>query len=360
MLAPSNYSSGGKQYLVATFSSDGAYVLNSSVAANFGLNGRPAKSGDVIVLYGIGFGDVTPSILPGTIAQQSNSLVTPVSVAFNGTNALVSYQGLAGGFVGLYEFYVTVPQGLTSGDYQITVSQGGSPLAQTFYLTLQTPTPPTTVQSVTISSTSLTSGSTTTGTVTLSAAAPAGGATVNLSSSSSAATVPATVVVAGGATSATFTITAGTVTSNQSVTITATYQGSSAQASLTVTAGSQLPPNYTFHINGNFGPGTELIAQINPGNQGGYVLGVLPQGGGFQLVWPGATASGLTVIFTGFMPTSSFVQVGTSQVQASTASMTLTLSPQGLVTSGNVSGTVSFTSSILSGTYSITGTYIGN
>jgi uncharacterized protein (TIGR03437 family) len=58
-LAPGllNYSAGGKQYMVATFASDGAYVLNTSVGAAFGLNSRPAKPGDLIIAYGIGFGD---------------------------------------------------------------------------------------------------------------------------------------------------------------------------------------------------------------------------------------------------------------------------------------------------------------
>ena len=34
-----------------------------------GRNGRPAKPGDLIIAYGIGFGDVTPSILPGVMAE---------------------------------------------------------------------------------------------------------------------------------------------------------------------------------------------------------------------------------------------------------------------------------------------------
>jgi uncharacterized protein (TIGR03437 family) len=145
LLSPAAYGSpyGGEQYLVATFASDGAYVLNTSLGASFGLNSRPAKPGDVIVAYGIGFGDVTPSMLPGTIAGASNTLVNPVTISFGGsfggtapTVATVGYQGLAGGFVGLYEFYVTVPN-VTSGDHPINVMQGGVALPQTLYLTVQ-------------------------------------------------------------------------------------------------------------------------------------------------------------------------------------------------------------------------------
>jgi uncharacterized protein (TIGR03437 family) len=135
-LAPSNYTAGGTQYMVTTFASDGAYVLNSSTGASFGLNSRPAKPGDVIVAYGIGFGDVTPSILPGVIVGQSNALVNPIAFSFGSTPATLTYAGLAGSFVGLYEFYITVPASLANGDYQINVTQNGMTVPQTMYLTV--------------------------------------------------------------------------------------------------------------------------------------------------------------------------------------------------------------------------------
>jgi uncharacterized protein (TIGR03437 family) len=135
-LAPSNYTANGTQYMVATFASDGAYVLNTTTGASFGLNSRPAKPGDLIIAYGVGFGDVTPSVLPGVIVGQSNALVNPVTVSFGSTPATLSYAGLAGSFVGLYEFYITVPSGLANGDYQINVTQNGTTVPQTVYLTV--------------------------------------------------------------------------------------------------------------------------------------------------------------------------------------------------------------------------------
>jgi uncharacterized protein (TIGR03437 family) len=136
LLAPSNYSAGGTPYMIATFLSDGAYVLNTSTGAAFGLRSRPAKPGDVIIAYGIGFGDVTPSILPGVIVQQGNSLTNPVTFAFGSTNATLGYSGLAGAYVGLYEFFITVPSPLADGDYQINVTQNGIKVPQTMYLTV--------------------------------------------------------------------------------------------------------------------------------------------------------------------------------------------------------------------------------
>lgn len=136
LLAPSVFNISGKQYMVATFASDGAYVLNTTTGAGLGINSRPAQAGDVIVAYGVGFGDVTPATLPGTIVQAQNSLNNAVTFSFGSTPASTSYSGLAGNFVGLYEFYITVPSGLLAGDVQINVTQNGVALPQTMYLTI--------------------------------------------------------------------------------------------------------------------------------------------------------------------------------------------------------------------------------
>lgn len=134
-LAPANYTANGTQYLVAFFVSDNAYVLNTSTGAAFGINSRPAKPGDQIYTYGIGFGDVTPSTLPGVIAP-SSALVNPVTLSFGTTPATISYQGLTPGSVGLYQFNLTVPSTLANGDYQIVAAQGGTTVPQTMYLTV--------------------------------------------------------------------------------------------------------------------------------------------------------------------------------------------------------------------------------
>jgi uncharacterized protein (TIGR03437 family) len=135
-LTPTSFSAAGTQYMLAQFASDGAYVLNTSIGAALGINSRPAKPGDLIVAYGIGFGDVTPSILPGVIVQQSNTLVNPVTISFGSTNATLAYSGLSYGFIGLYQFNIFVPSSLANGDYQINVAQNGTKVPQTMYLTV--------------------------------------------------------------------------------------------------------------------------------------------------------------------------------------------------------------------------------
>ena len=137
LLAPASFKIGGTQYMVATFASDGAYVLNTTAGSSLDVNSRPAKPGDVIIAYGVGFGDVTPAILPGTVVEQSNALTNPVTVSFGTVPATLSYSGLAPALVGLYQFNIQVPSGLANGDYQINVTQNGKALPQTMYLTVQ-------------------------------------------------------------------------------------------------------------------------------------------------------------------------------------------------------------------------------
>ena len=99
--------------------------------------------------------------------------------------------------------------------------------------------PTTAIAGVTLSAPSLAAGSSEQGTVTLSAAAPAGGATIALTSSNAAvATVPASVAVAAGSSSTPFTLVA---VAPGTAAISASMNGSGMQSStLTVTARSTL------------------------------------------------------------------------------------------------------------------------
>jgi hypothetical protein len=118
-----------------------------------------------------------------------------------------------------------------------TISASYSGVTRQAVLTLDPVPPPRPValSALTLSPTTVVGGRTSTGTVTLSAAAPPGGATVNLASSNtSLATVPASVVVAEGTTSRTFTVSTKTTKKPSSATITASRNGVSRTASLSI------------------------------------------------------------------------------------------------------------------------------
>jgi len=137
MLAPASFDV-GKQYLVALFAADLAQGLVTYVG-NTGLitdaNFRPAKPGDVIIIYGLGFGAVTPATPPGVVATGSTNLAG-LSVSFGQTPATVGYAGLDPAFVGPFEFYVTDPK-VADGDYQINIGVNGTEVPQTLFLTVQ-------------------------------------------------------------------------------------------------------------------------------------------------------------------------------------------------------------------------------
>jgi uncharacterized protein (TIGR03437 family) len=99
---------------VVAILSDGSYALPSGAIA--GINSRPANPGEIITLYGVGFGAVTENIPAGQIAQGLTNLAANFSISIGGTPATFSYAGLAPGFVGLYQFDVTVPAGVAAGN----------------------------------------------------------------------------------------------------------------------------------------------------------------------------------------------------------------------------------------------------
>jgi uncharacterized protein (TIGR03437 family) len=114
LLAPPSFKIGGNQYVVAQHV-DGSYVL--PIGAIAGLTSSPAQPGETIVIYGVGFGSVTPSIPAGEIATRVTQLSVPMTFEFGQTPAQspLPYFGLAPGSVGLYQFNVVVPS-MPDGD----------------------------------------------------------------------------------------------------------------------------------------------------------------------------------------------------------------------------------------------------
>ena len=140
VLASAKFNIGGKQYAIATYpgldsTGNSIFVGNTNLIS--GVSFRPAKPGDSITLYGVGFGDVTPALGPGNIASGSTQILASVQIAFGSTTASTTYAGLAPGYVGLYQFNVTVPS-VPDGDTQVTFTVNGVPISQApFYLTVK-------------------------------------------------------------------------------------------------------------------------------------------------------------------------------------------------------------------------------
>ena len=126
LLAPAQapFMVNNKQYVVGLLS-DQSYG---------GIPSHPVKTGQVMTIYGIGFGPVLQGVPAGTIANGATSLGN-VAFLFNQTPAEVLYGGLAPGFVGLYQFNIKVPN-VSPNDYALNVQVGGTAVNQSVFVTV--------------------------------------------------------------------------------------------------------------------------------------------------------------------------------------------------------------------------------
>ena len=130
--APPQINLGGLQYVWGQLS-DGSVALPATASVT-GVASRPAKAGETMVLYGVGFGPVTPSIPAGQITGVSNQLAEAFHVQFGGVPATaIAYAGLAPGLVGLYQVNVTVPNVGAGDAIPITFTIANATGQQTLY-----------------------------------------------------------------------------------------------------------------------------------------------------------------------------------------------------------------------------------
>ena len=130
----------------------------------------------------------------------------------------------------------TVATSAVSASTTVTISASYAGVTKTASLTVNpVPPPPPTLSSLTLNPSTVIGGvQSSTGKVTLTAPAPAGGATIILFSNSGAASVPSSVFIPAGATSATFTVNTSIVLISTSATISASYNGTTKTATLTL------------------------------------------------------------------------------------------------------------------------------
>jgi uncharacterized protein (TIGR03437 family) len=129
LLAPASFKIGANQYVWALLP-DGNYVLPAGAIA--GVHSRPARPGETLVIYGIGFGPVIPEAPAGQIATGTSQLSAPLQILFGQTPAQeVPYAGMAPGWVGLYQLNVVVPAVPDSDLVPLTFSLGGVAGTQT-------------------------------------------------------------------------------------------------------------------------------------------------------------------------------------------------------------------------------------
>lgn len=136
LFAPAAFNIGGIQYAGAVSPNGVTYAIPAGAAP--GYTSQPAGPGQTIVLYGVGFGAVNPSIPAGQIETNvNNTLALPLQVSIGGQPAQVTFAGLAPNAVGLYQINVIVPDIPANNKAPLTFSLGGASGSQTLYIAVE-------------------------------------------------------------------------------------------------------------------------------------------------------------------------------------------------------------------------------
>ena len=120
----------GNQYIAATHA-DGSPGGPPNYVT--GVNSTPFTEGEIIILYGTGFGPTNPPVPNGKLITTAAKLATTPTVTIGGQTAEVQFAGVSE--AGLYQFNVVVPKGLTPGttpniDVPVVIDLGGGAKTQ--------------------------------------------------------------------------------------------------------------------------------------------------------------------------------------------------------------------------------------
>jgi uncharacterized protein (TIGR03437 family) len=91
---------------------------------------NPVSAGDLVLIFGAGFGEADPTIEAGEAVPSDPLSRTkhPATVTIGGIAAVVHFSGPTPGFTGLYQINATVPAGVSIGDsVPVVVSVSGRP-----------------------------------------------------------------------------------------------------------------------------------------------------------------------------------------------------------------------------------------
>jgi len=119
--APAFFTIGGGAYVAASHAN--TYILVGKANLLPGVVTEPAAPGEIIQMYGTGFGPANPPFPTAQLVGTAAVLATNPQITIGGVEASVEYAGLVG--AGLYQFNVTVPASVPSGDAAVVATIGG-------------------------------------------------------------------------------------------------------------------------------------------------------------------------------------------------------------------------------------------
>ena len=126
----------GSKYAVAQHYPDYGYSSNPSMVPG----AVAAKPGDILILWGTGFGPTNPAVPAGLVPPPTGPSVTgggvPVTVTVGGVSAqLIS--AVLSPYTGVYQIAIQLPSTLPNGDVPITASIGSYQSPDNVYIYVQ-------------------------------------------------------------------------------------------------------------------------------------------------------------------------------------------------------------------------------
>jgi uncharacterized protein (TIGR03437 family) len=124
-VAPAFFEYPGNSYVAASRLPDYAAVADPAAVPG----SVPARPGDLVVLWGTGFGATNPSVPAGTVVSGAPATVTAPTVTIGGVPAEVLNTVLTTGSAGLYQVTIRIPDIAPAGALAVRASAAGVPAA---------------------------------------------------------------------------------------------------------------------------------------------------------------------------------------------------------------------------------------
>ena len=100
----------------------GSYDIIGPTGTTLGYQTVAARAGDMVELYGIGFGPTSPAVPSGQVYSGAAPTTNPVKVMINNTAVTPLFAGITS--AGLYQINLAIPSGLGTGDVPLIATVG--------------------------------------------------------------------------------------------------------------------------------------------------------------------------------------------------------------------------------------------
>jgi uncharacterized protein (TIGR03437 family) len=105
----------------------GSYDILGPTGTSLGYATKAAKAGDTIEVFGVGFGPTNPPLPAGQLPTQTATIPpsSNLTMQIGGVTVTPFFAGI-NGLAGLFQFNITLPSGLGTGDVSLSAIVGGA------------------------------------------------------------------------------------------------------------------------------------------------------------------------------------------------------------------------------------------